>query len=755
MAGRPHCTPPYAEPSAAPRVLAASLAAALAIVGACSNPPAASDPARGASAHDALTVADSAADQGGAADVTATADAGIGDSDGFTADATAAVAGPDVPADVAVADDGSVGADVSGSDVGDTLVDSATVEPEPIATGGTSPATFSGGLVAWPAMPVGATVDVGKPPIKPGQAANPYPHYSAGLIDDFTGDGVADLLLFAQSGDAKVVHGPLGPKALVSPLPAKAGVDPRVHSAALWVRADGSRVAILAGTRMAAWRWTGTQWLDEGDALGMPQSGSQARHCTATVDVDADGLLDLLECRYLCDPGAAHHVWIDRGDGVLQDKGAALGLTGTGAAWTASAFDLHDDGKLDLIWTHDGCNNPNNTQALYENQGRSASGLPLFARVSPGPLFVFPTAPMPFASPMGCDAADFDGNGHLDLAIANVGLVYPLETAMKYLMTDDPDIPRLAQNNLLLQQTDATFVDAGLKAGLKSLVDPVKGLDITVWGIAAWDFDRDGWVDLAYAAAPDADSYENALRGPMHPMALRNQGNATFVEVSDQLGLPKPELGNTLSIGDLDGDGDDDWVVGQLAATALVLRNDIQSANHFLRVKLAGKLSNALGIGARVSVKAGSTVRTRLHGVDGSFATHHQRVSAFGVGSAKQVAVTVTWPSGYVQTLDKVATDQTLTIQEPTLAAISARVVQAGGSVTVTVQPHDAAAQPTVAPVEVALVPPGALAWTQPLACDAAGKCTGTLKAQQPGTTYLRIKISGQELQIWPKVTSL
>ncbi|MBI5610773.1 MAG: CRTAC1 family protein [Deltaproteobacteria bacterium] len=704
-----------------------------------------------AQASDATAAGDSLADtilwtDSGDGDQAATADDGAA-----TTDLPGDLGPADATADQGPAPDAAADADAgSAPDAAalDTAPDAAPTDTaSPIALDGNSPAQFGGSLNTWNVLPTSAIVAVGKPPFKPGQPPNPYPNYSAGLIDDLTGDGVADLLLFAQSGDARVVTGPVGPSASVAKLQGQPDQDPRVHSAALWMRPDGTRYALLAGSQLHAWRWTGSTWVDEGETFGVPEAGSNARHCVSTVDLDSDGLLDLLECRYQCDPGAAHRAWIDRGDGLLVDKTATFGLVGSGAAWNAGAFDLHDDGQLDIVWMHDGCANPNNTQALYENKGRDGAGQVLFERVQPNPLFDFPKAPMPYTSPMGCDNADFDGDGHLDLAIANVGLIYPLETAMKYLMTEDPDIPRLAQNNLLLQKADGSFSDAGLKAGLKSLVDPQKGLDITVWGIGAWDFDRDGWVDLAYAAAPDADSYENQLRGPMRPLLLRNQGNASFVSVSDSLNLPQPELANTLALGDLDGDGDQDWVLGQLAAPPIVLQNQITTPFHELRVQLRGRLSNPLGVGARITVTAGQVARTRLHGTTGTFATHHQLLSAFGLGTATAAQVQVRWPSGRVQDLGTVAADQTLNVEEPDTLQLSARTGKIGTTFEVEL---GLGAQP-----QVELVPPGVLAWASPLQCDSALKCKGKLVAQNVGTGYLKLAVAGQTLAVWPKLTVL
>lgn len=665
--------------------------------------------------------------------------------------------GADVLPDSTAADmaDGAADVTSAGADAVADGVDVSPVVDSPIALGGVSLPQYAGGFVPWQPWPADLTLQLGQPPLKPGWQGKVYPHYSAAQVNDFDGDGKADLLLFTQGGDIRVLRGPIGPQALAEKLTPKAKVDPRVHSAALWMRPDGSRWIVLGGSRLAAWRWSSGQWVDEGDSWGVAEAGSQPRYCATPADVDADGLLDLIDCQYACDPGAAHRVWLDRGDGVLSDHGAALGLDGVGPQWAAGLVDLGGDGHADLVFFHDGCNNPDNTQAFYRFDGRGPSGLPKYQRIAPNAVFAFPKSAMPFASPMGFDVADFDGNGLQDIAVANVGFGLPQQTILKLLLTEDPEVPPMGQNWLLLQQPDGSYIDKGGVAGLKSLVDPVKGFDMVFWGVRAWDFDRDGWVDLALTAAPDHEAFTEDTRGPMRPVALRNKGDGTFADVTQSLGWPQPQMAITLAAGDLDGDGDEDVVMGQLDGQPLALRNEVVTPLHEVRVQLRGRTSNPLGVGARVTVRAGPVERSRVHLVDGPLATRAEAVTRLGVGTATAAQLEVVWPSGYRQVVGSVQTDQLVTVEEPSLVSLAARTLLAGQKTQVQVQLRAPDGGPWKAKPQVTLVPEGGVVWSQPLQCDAQGVCSGELQAVAPSTTYLHVAAEGLDLRVWPKVTVL
>jgi hypothetical protein len=102
-----------------------------------------------------------------------------------------------------------------------------------------------------------------------------------------------------------------------------------------------------------------------------------------------------------------------------------------------------------------------------------------------------------------------------------------------------------------------------------------------------------------------------------------------------------------------------------LGAPAVLLRNTSPGAGHWIGVRLVGKKSNRDGIGAQVEVLAGG-VRQRRERIAGSgYLSQDDGRVHFGLGKAATIGkLTVTWPSGTVQTLDNVAVDRVVTVEE-------------------------------------------------------------------------------------------
>jgi hypothetical protein len=88
---------------------------------------------------------------------------------------------------------------------------------------------------------------------------------------------------------------------------------------------------------------------------------------------------------------------------------------------------------------------------------------------------------------------------------------------------------------------------------------------------------------------------------------------------------------------------------------------------HWLHVKMRGTWSNRDGIGARVSVTDGMHSQIReVSGGCGSFGSQDSLPVEFGFGIYDgPVTVEVRWPSGIVQTLTDVDTNQVIEVVEP------------------------------------------------------------------------------------------
>src|ERR1700730_13072430 len=79
-------------------------------------------------------------------------------------------------------------------------------------------------------------------------------------------------------------------------------------------------------------------------------------------------------------------------------------------------------------------------------------------------------------------------------------------------------------------------------------------------GLAWIDYDNDGWPDLF--CVQDGPVRPEAERGPLPTNKLyRNNGDGTFTDVTEQVGLARSGYGMGCAVGDFDNDGYDDLAV--------------------------------------------------------------------------------------------------------------------------------------------------------------------------------------------------
>ncbi|MBZ5567972.1 MAG: FG-GAP-like repeat-containing protein [Acidobacteriia bacterium] len=164
------------------------------------------------------------------------------------------------------------------------------------------------------------------------------------------------------------------------------------------------------------------------------------------------------------------------------------------------------------------------------------------------------------------------------------------------------------------------------------------------WGVAAFDYDNDGWIDLV-AVGETADG-----RGEIR--LLRNIGANGFTDVTAQVGLDKIQLTNprAIVIADYNGDGADDVLVTQARGFSPVLfRNRGGNKNSSLRVALKGLADNKTGVGTKLEAFAG-TLWQKREVTGSSYLGQSVTTVDIGIGREKQVdMLRLLWPTGVVQ----------------------------------------------------------------------------------------------------------
>jgi hypothetical protein len=389
---------------------------------------------------------------------------------------------------------------------------------------------------------------------------------------------------------------------------------------------------------------------------GIASGAEDWNTCAAFVDVDNDGLLDLFVCRYVR--------WSPQIDRKMDFR-----MTGIGRAYGPPT-------------TFEGT-----FPRLLHNNGNGT-----FTDVSDkaGLRVLNPATGKPIAKSLGVLPIDLNGDGWIDLVVANdtvrnflflnqrdgtfkevgaeSGIAYDVNGNARGAMGIDAAYYRndreLAFNiGNFANEMSALYVGGGAAPRFEDLAI-VEGIGAATrqnltFGVLFFDYDLDGRPDLFHANGHIEDRI-NTVQSSQHyaqPMKLFwNCGAAcphAFVEVPPaQLGaLSKAIVGRGAVYADLDGDGDLDLVVTQIGGPALVLRNGQASGNHWLRVRLeGGGRVNRDAIGSWVELTAGGqTQRSQVMPTRG-YLSQVERTLTFGLGKAAAVdSLQVHWTDGTTQ----------------------------------------------------------------------------------------------------------
>lgn len=160
-------------------------------------------------------------------------------------------------------------------------------------------------------------------------------------------------------------------------------------------------------------------------------------------------------------------------------------------------------------------------------------------------------------------------------------------------------------------------------------------------------------------------NFENNLSSYERNRAFLNIGGTGFLEISRLTGADSDGDGRAVVAADLRGTGQMDLIVRQSGGGPLIIfENDFPSGN-FLDVRLAGKASNRLGIGARLVAKVGDRQIFRDQFPVNSYRSQAPNRVHFGIGSAEKVdELSIRWPSGATQSIQNVRPNQHLIVVE-------------------------------------------------------------------------------------------
>ncbi len=368
----------------------------------------------------------------------------------------------------------------------------------------------------------------------------------------------------------------------------------------------------------------------------------------AVGDFDNDGLPDLavaLSDRVI--------LYRNLGHGKFEDVTAKVGITQRNKPAGLTFVDFDHDGDLDLFVTgavaEDGKSGPN---VMWRNNGNST-----FTE------WTGPTGLAGSGTTTQAMLSDINNDRAVDLVVTGTQgapTVYfnQREGAFRPMpLYSDTSLPASRGVAVFDFDKDGWMDVAVTHAGAPGLtlwrnVDgkrfervalPLPAGVTGAWGVTPIDVDNDGWIDLA-AVLQVGDKTE------LH--VFRNRGAQGFEDVSAALGLDQVELHDARSViaADVDGDGAADLIVTELHGAPVVLRNVGGNKNHSLRIALTGLADNKSGIGTKVEVFAnGQWQKFEVAGGSGYLSQGATEIVA-GLGQTSTVdVVRLLWPTGVPQ----------------------------------------------------------------------------------------------------------
>jgi len=176
---------------------------------------------------------------------------------------------------------------------------------------------------------------------------------------------------------------------------------------------------------------------------------------------------------------------------------------------------------------------------------------------------------------------------------------------------------------------------------------------VRAFGVAAFDYDNDGWVDLVAVGETKDGKGEVRL--------FRNLGPDGFKDVTTDVGLDKILLESPRAIitGDYDNDGATDLLITQNHGPAVLLRNEGATRNHWLKLSLKGLNDNKSAIGTKVEVfSGGNRQKFEIYGSNGYLGQNSTDI-VVGLGQSKEAdIVRMLWPTGVLQDEIQIAGDR-------------------------------------------------------------------------------------------------
>ncbi len=414
----------------------------------------------------------------------------------------------------------------------------------------------------------------------------------------------------------------------------------------------------------------------------------------ATGDYDNDGRVDIYVTNF-----GHNQMWRNNGNGTFSDATEATGTDDPRWSSSAAFLDYDNDGWLDLYVANYVVFDVVNPVKCYSPTSRRDYCGPQAFRPEPDRLFhnrgdgTFQDVTgesgvyKEFGPGLGVIGADFDGDGWIDIYVANDGAANQLWLNQKNgtfrnaallagvalnrmgkaeagMGVDAGDIDgdgdedlvvthlRGETNTVYLNNGKGDFEDRSLETQLAAPSFPYTG-----FGVGWIDYDNDGNLDLLVLNGEVRLIPELAAKGDPFPLGQSNQlfhnlGGGRFEEiVGPALGvLAAVEVSRGAAFGDIDNDGDVDVAIFTDNGRPRLLVNEVGSMRNWIGFELISRQGrDGLGAKVRLTLDSGRLLVKRSH-TDGSYCSASDPRVLFGLGANHAKSVEVVWPGGETET---------------------------------------------------------------------------------------------------------
>ncbi len=405
----------------------------------------------------------------------------------------------------------------------------------------------------------------------------------------------------------------------------------------------------------------------------------------AFFDMDNDGDLDMYQVNQPPDkklllvnkiPKSRLKLYQDRlyrnDNGKYKDVSQEAGISSEMVhGLSVNTSDFNNDGFIDLYVSND----YNSPDIIYYNNGDGT-----FKNLTEE------TIKHMSQNSMGSDTGDINNDGLLDLMTTDMTPAdhYRAKTNMAS-MNSEVFEKLVESTNSYQYMTNTLQVNTGL--GHFSDVGNLAGISSTDWSWASLivDVDNDGFKDILVTNGIKKDIDNNDYRAVLNNLskkttidelfelsknapskrianyAFKNLGNFEFKKVTKDWGFDTPSFSNGMAYGDLDNDGDLDFVVNNMEDKAFVYKN--KANGNFLKVKLNGSEKNKFGIGSKAFIYYDGKQQMVENILTRGYFSSVEPILFFGLGKQTKVdSMKVVWHDGKVNVLKNIEVNKTLKV---------------------------------------------------------------------------------------------